>query len=821
MRFLAGSVFVLGAMALVLPLSLPPTPDAPPGVPPAVTFAGASGVHSASPRPERLTDEDLTQVVRRNCVVCHNDGLRTGNLSLQTFSVEGAVDQAQTAERVIRKVRAGMMPPPGLPRPGGDTLALLVETLESRIDAAAAAAPNLGARRFQRLSQAEYQRAVFDLLGLQVNPDQWLPPDILLGSFDNMAASQPLSTTLLESYLRAANEIARMALGRPDAQPATAQYSHPEQFSQHAWDRIEGAPFGTRGGIVVLHDFPADGEYVFEIETSLGTGNAQVLAEDVDFSIDGEPVALLRLPTNAGGLIPNLKTPPIFVRAGQRQVSAAFVNVVDGPYEDRFRPFEWSTVGAGGTMAGVTGLTHLDVLRITGPEKAAGVSDSESRRRVFSCRPARADEARACAASILERLATQAYRRTVSDRDVAQLMRFYEEGAASASPGADFEAGVGGGLVAILASPEFLFRLERQPAGVQDGALYPLNGFELATRLAFFLWSSSPDAELLAVAADGALSDPAVLERQVRRMLDDPRSEALATRFAHQWLRLQDVGKVWPGAYLYPDFARQTADAMVRETELLFDHLVREDRSLLDLFTADYTFLNGRLARHYGLQDQIPDAGDEFRQVFYPAGEQRRGVLGHGSVLLLTSMADRTSPVMRGKWVMEVLLGTPPPPPPPNVPVLEATGGATEGRRLTTRERMQVHRANPSCNSCHQFIDPIGLALDNFDVVGQWRIRENMAPLDTRGDFYDGTPIDTPIDLVNALMQRPTPMVRNFTERLLEYAIGRPAEYFDAPTVRGIERQAIAQDYRMSSFILGVVKSDAFRMRQAQTAQDR
>jgi hypothetical protein len=819
MKFLAGSVFVFGAVALVFEFSSgtprEPVPD--------LTFAGSGTVFEPQVSPP-LADEALTQVIRRNCVVCHNDGLRTGNLSLQAFSVEGAVEEAQTAERIIRKVRAGMMPPPGLPRPGGDTLALLVGTLESKIDAQAAAQPNLGVRRFQRLSQAEYQRAVHDLLGLQVNADQWLPPDILLGSFDNMAASQPLSATLLESYLRAANEIARMALGRPDALSATAQYSHPEQFSQHAWDRVEGAPFGTRGGIVVLHDFPADGEYVFEIETSLGTGNAQVLAEEVDFSIDGEPVALLRLPTNAEGLIPSLKTERIFVRAGQRQVSAAFINVVDGPYEDRFRPHDWSTVGAGGTMAGVTGLTHLDVLRITGPENAVGVSDSEARQRVFSCRPtgagAGAEQERACAESILRRIATQAYRRSVTDRDVAALMRFYDEGSAAASGSGRFEGGVGSGLVAILASPEFLFRFERQPAGVQDGAVYPLSEFELATRLAFFLWSTSPDAELLEVAARGDLSNPAVLERQVVRMLGDPRSEALATRFAHQWLRLQDVGKVWPGAYLYPDFSRQTADAMVRETELLFDHLVREDKSLLDLFRADYTFLNGRLARHYGMEEQIPDAGDEFRQVFYPEGEQRRGVLGHGSILLLTSMADRTSPVMRGKWVMEVLLGTPPPPPPPNIPVLEATGGASEGRRLTTRERMQVHRANPSCNSCHQFIDPIGLALDNFDVVGQWRTRENMAPLDTRGDFYDGTPIHTPIDLVSALMKRPTPLVRNFTERLLEYAVGRPAEYFDAPTVRAIERQAMAQDYRMSAFILGVVKSDSFRMRRAQTAQD-
>jgi len=368
------------------------------------------------------------------------------------------------------------------------------------------------------------------------------------------------------------------------------------------------------------------------------------------------------------------------------------------------------------------------------------------------------------------------------------------------------------GLQAILMSPEFLFRLERMPSGVQPGQAYRTSDVDLATRLSFFLWASAPDDELIEVAASGRLSDPAVLEQQVERMLEDARSETLATRFAHQWLRLQDVGRVWPERFLYPDFSQQLAEAMVRETELLFQYLIQEDRSLLEFFDADYTFLNERLAGHYEIEGV---AGEEFRRVQYP-NDRRRGILGHGSVLLLTSMSIRTSPVLRGKWVMEVLMGAPPPPPPPNVPAFEASPDAGGGRRLTTRERMEAHSAAPVCNSCHRFMDPIGLALDNFDVTGQWRIRENMAPLDTRGVFYDGSPITKPSELTQVLLKRPIPLVRNFTEQLLSYAIGRPVEYFDQPTVRAIARAAEANDYKTASFIMGIVKSDLFQMRQTQ-----
>ena len=440
------------------------------------------------------------------------------------------------------------------------------------------------------------------------------------------------------------------------------------------------------------------------------------------------------------------------------------------------------------------------------------MSDTPSRQKIFTCRPASPAEERSCAQTILSRLGTQAYRRPLPAEDLSDLMGFYDVAAATDG----FEVGVRTGLQAILASPEFLFRLEREPANTRAGENYRLSDLDLATRLSFMLWATAPDEELVALASDGRLSDPRVLEQQVERMLADPRSEALATRFAHQWLRLQDAVKVQPEPYFYPDYTRQLGDAMVRETELFFQHLVQEDLSLLQLFGADYTFLNERLAKHYGI-DGI--SGDEFRLVQYPDAS-RRGILGHGSVLLLTSMSARTSPVLRGKWVMEVLMGTPPPPPPPNVPAFDQTPPTDSGRRLTTRQRMERHRANPTCNACHRFMDPIGLALDNFDVTGRWRIRENMMPLDTRGVFYDGTPVSMPSELTQAILKRPIPLVRNFTVNLLSYAIGRPVEYYDQPSVRKIAKDAEANGYRMSSFIMGVVTSEPFQLRRSQTAAD-
>jgi hypothetical protein len=600
--------------------------------------------------------------------------------------------------------------------------------------------------------------------------------------------------------------VSRLAVGNPGAASSTKKYLNPFEVSQHAWDRLEGAPHGTRGGMVVTHHFPADGEYVFEVSLALGAGN-QTAMEDLDISIDGEPLALLMLKHNGRSSV--IRTEPLFVSGGQHTVSAAFVDLIDGPYEDRFSPARWSNAGTEYGRYNFTGLTHLSELLITGPRNVTGVSETASRRRIFTCRPSLPEEERPCAQTILSNLASRAFRRPVSEEDLTRLMSLYHEAAASDG----FEVGVRTALEAILAMPEFVFRLEREPASLGTAESYRLSDLDLATRLSFFLWATAPDEELMALASSGRLSDPRTLEQQAARMLADPRSATLATRFAHQWLRLQDVGKVWPEGSLYPGFSSQLAQSMVRETQLLFHHLVREDRSLLELFNADYTFLDARLARHYGIAGV---AGDDMRLVRYP-DDQRRGILGHGSILHLTSMSDRTSPVLRGKWVMEVLMGTPPPPPPPNVPAFEASPNATTGRRLTTRERMEQHRAAPLCNSCHRFMDPIGLALDNFDAVGQWRIRENMTPLDTRGVFYDGTPITRPAELVDVLLKRPIPLVRNFTANLLAYSLGRPVEYFDQPTIRAITQAAEPDGYRMSALIMGVIKSDAFQMRRAQS----
>ena len=704
---------------------------------------------------------DLVGVVDQYCVRCHNERRLTGNLTLDGYDPASAHENAAVAEKMIVKLRAGMMPPPGANRPEGDTLLALVERLEAVVDGAAAANPNPGSRRFQRLNRAEYGRVVRELLGLEIDAGRWLPADTYLGNFDNLSDAQGLSTTLLEAYLRAATEVSRIAVGNPEAVSTSTKYMNPIEVSQHAWDHL------------------------LQLEHNGQTG-------------------------------PPLRTEPIFVRAGQRRIATAFVRHIDGPYEDRLSPFEWSFVGGEDATQwanyGITALPHLADLMVTGPETPSGVSPTPSREALFSCYPDTSEDERPCAEAIVHKVAQAAYRRPVTEDDIAGPMSFYDRGAAEAG----FEIGVRTALQAILANPAFIFRLEEPPAGVGENENYRISDVDLASRLSFFLWATGPDEGLLTLAEQGRLSDPAVLEGEVRRMLADPRSEALSVRFASQWLRLQDAKKNNPELYLYPDFTGQLGDDMVSETQLFFDHLIREDRSLLQVLDADYTFLNARLAEHYG----IPGiTGDEFRRVSYP-DKTRRGLLGHGSVLLLTSMSARTSPVLRGKWVMEVLMGTPPPPPPPNVPNFEETEGAASGRRLTTRERMEIHRANPTCNSCHRFMDPIGLALDNFDVTGQWRIRENQVALDTRGTFYDGTPVSTPADLTTVLLKRPIPIVRNFTTNLLAYAIGRRAEYYDQPSVRQITADAEANDYRMSSFIIGVVQSDPFQMMRSQPAAD-
>ncbi len=783
-------------------------PTAPVTKPPARS-QGSPPPHPPSPA------QDNNAIVRRYCASCHSEARKSGGLSLAGFDVARAADNAEVTERMIRKLQAGLMPPPGASRPDAGAQRALVTTLETTVDAAASVKPNPGGRTFQRLNRPEYARAIHDLLALAVDAGSWLPLDTKSANFDNIADAQTLSPLLLEAYLNAASAISRMAIGDRHAPSIDATYTSPSYASQHPWDHVDGAPYGTRGGMVVEHVFPADAEYVFEVDLVSGS-NARL--EDVDISVNGERVAFIEYETGpAGGAdgrgaVP-MRTDPIFVRAGQHRVAAAFVRKAEGPYEDLIRPHDWSFAGGGSGGPGITTLPHVRDFIIKGPYHTTGISDTPSRQKVFSCRPTVPAEERPCARQIIGRLGGEAYRRPLTAGEIDRLMPFYEKAVGSGG----FESGIRTALEAILASPHFIFRLEREPEYVKPGSVYRVADVDLASRLSFFLWGTPPDAELLAAATSGKLSGPggqATLEKQARRMLADPRADALGTRFAAQWLRLQDIDKVHPDPNFYPNFDDNLTALMRRETELFFNSLVREDRSVLDLFRADFTILNERLARHYGIAGV---AGDQFRKVQYP-DDTRRGVLGQGSMLVQTSLANRTSPVLRGKWVMEVLLGTPPPPPPPDVPPLDDTGDSKGGKMLTTRERMEIHRKNPTCNSCHRFMDPIGLALDNFDVTAKWRVRENGQPLDTHGDFYDGTPVTSPGELSRALMERPVPLVRTFTENLFAYALGRRAEYYDQPAIRAIVRQAEPNGYKMSGFILGVIRSEAFQMKRADVA---
>jgi cytochrome c553 len=766
-----------------------------------------------------LSLESQSALVKQYCAGCHSEKGRSGGLSLADFDPAQIPENAEVVEKMIRKLRAGMMPPPGARRPDSDTLTQFVTTLEHTVDAAAAAHPNPGRRMFQRLNRAEYARSVYELLDLDVDVNAFLPPDTMSAGFDNIADVQSVSPTLLEGYLRAAAKISTLAVGDRTATPSETTYKVPRTQSQMR--HVDGTPWGTRGGLAVTHTFPADGEYTFRIMLH-GTPTGQLFGsvfsrnEQIEISINGERVELLDVDyriseTDKKGL--NLTTPRLHVKAGQQHVSAAFIQKFDGVVDDLIAPIDYTLSDTEyGDSVGLTALPHIRDFSITGPFTVTGVSDTPTRRRIFVCRPLSAAEEIPCARRILSQLASEAYRRSASNEDVESLMQFY----ADARKGKDFEAGIRAALQALLASPHFLFRLEGIPAGVRPGQNYRIADVDLASRLSYFLWGTAPDTELVKVAAAGTLHTPTVLEKQVRRMLADPRAEAVSTRFASQWLRLQDVEKIHPDALLYPSFDNELAKSYKRETELLFDSIVREDRNILDLFTADYTFVNERTAKVY----RIPNiTGEDFERVTLK-DENRRGILGHGSVLMMTSVADRTSPVQRGKWIMETLLGSPPPPPPPNVPPLEDTKAATEtGKTLSTRERMEEHRKNPACNSCHRVIDPLGLALENFDVVGAWRIKDNGVAVDTAAKLYDGTDLDGPPSLRQALLNHSESVIRNFTDNLMAYALGRRVEYYDQPTVRAIVRKAAQNGNRFSAFVLGVVNSPAFQMARAEPAQ--
>ncbi len=762
-------------------------------------------------RVEGFGAAEQTALVKQYCTGCHSDRGKAGGLSLASFDASKAADHVATSEKMIRKLRAQMMPPAGARRPDAEQLRALAVALEARVDRAAALSLNPGSRPFQRLNRAEYGRAVKDLLGVDVDVAALLPADTISNGFDNVADAQAFSPTLMESYLRAAAKVTTLAIGDPEAPATEANYRVPKTASQLS--RAEGAPFGTRGGLSVPHTFPADGDYVFKVELHsnacgvlFGGPNA---GEQVEISVDGERKAILdispRMAETTTGL--SLKAPSVHIKAGMHRVTAAFIQRFEGPVNDLIAPIDHTLADTQiGVAVGITTLPHVKDFSIVGPYNVTGISDTASRRKIFTCRPTSAADEPACAGRILRQLATQAFRGAVTDGDLASLMRFYTGGRKEG----DFEYAIGGAIEAILASPQFLFRLENAPSTLRAGQSYRLGDMELASRLSYFLWGAAPDAELSKLAAQGRLSAPGVYEKQVARLLADSRSESLSKRFARQWLRLGDVDGVLPDAVAYPYFDRTLGDAFIKESELFFDSLVREDRSVLDLITADYSFVNERIAKHYGIPNVT---GSHFRRVTLPA--ERRGITTHGSVLVLTSVADRTSPVMRGKWVMEVLMGSPPPPPPPNVPALEETKGEVAGKVLTVRERMEEHRKNPACTSCHRVIDPLGLSLENFDVTGKWRIKDAGLPVDPTGNLYDGTPMAGPGGLRTALLKHKDVFLLSFTENLMTYALGRRVEASDMWMARKLIKNAAKHDYKVSAFVQALATSPVFTMGRA------
>jgi mono/diheme cytochrome c family protein len=779
---------------------------------------GAAPKLAAAHASTALPVDAQNQLVGQYCATCHSERGKAGGLVLAGFDAAKIGERPEVAEKMIRKLRTGMMPPANARRPDADTIHQFVDALETKMDAAFAANPNPGWRPFQRLNRAEYQRAVKDLLGIDVDVTAYLPPDTISKGFDNVADVQSFSPTLMESYLRAASQISRLAVGDRNASATSVTYKIGRTGSQMR--HVDGAPMGTRGGLSVIHTFPADGDYVVKVamhneplggiygRTTMATMDVK---EQVEVSINGERAALLDLNVRMSETDPknslDIKTPPLHIKAGPQRISAAFIQRFDGPVDDLLVPLE-NTLADVNITFGVTALPHMRDMTILGPQTVTGVSDSVSRRRVFTCRPTDAKEEETCAYEIVKNLTSRAYRGAATADDIQDAMAFYEQGRKKG----DFESGVRMGLQSILVSPRFVFRLEQaaDPKLLKASNTYRLSDQDVASRLSFFLWDAVPDADLIKAATAGALRTPAGFEKQVRRMLADKRSDALSTRFAGQWLRLQDLEKIHPDYLIYPQYDDTLAQAMQRETELFFDSIVREDRPVLDLVTADYSFVNERLAKHYDIANVT---GSAFKRVQLP--EYRRGLLGQGSILTLTSVADRTSPVQRGKWVMEVLLGSPPPPPPPNVPALDETKGIAGGKMLTTRERMEEHRKNPACTSCHRVIDPLGLALENFDATGAWRIKDNEVPVDSVGDLYDGTKMDGPRGLQQALIKHSDVFLLSFTENLMTYALGRRIEYSDMPAIRAIVRDAAKNNNRMSSFILGVANSAAFRMARA------
>jgi len=792
-------------------------------------------------------------VLKQYCSTCHNERLKSGGLIIDPAAVDNVGAGADRWEKVIRKLRTQSMPPPGAPRPDAASYDRVAAFLETELDRAEAARPHLGKLPLtHRLSRTEYRNAVRDLLALdslprEVSIDYLLPPDNISSGFDNIADLLFISPSNMERYLDAARKISRLAIGDP-AMPVMVNIhrldpEHPQD------ERVDELPFGTRGGIAVRSEFPVDGTYIIKVEVGAAQGH------DLEILVDGERVARRSLgggrgaptvdappgqpdpsdpdPTppsvdrpalpgrggdpaggarggNAGGrgrgAAPGPLEFPLTLKAGPKLIGVTFVQRTDARDEATLRP----RMRSRGTQPAINSVT------ISGPYKATGGGDSPSRRRIFVCRPSSAAEELPCARRILSTLARRAYRRPVNETDIRDLLPFYERGrkegvpAGTSAQAGSFDLGVQKALERLLVSSQFLFRIEREPATVAAGTAYRVSDLELASRLSFFIWSSIPDEELLDAAAAGRLKDPKVLEQQVRRMLADPRSESLVTNFAAQWLYLRDIAAKQPDEILFADFDETLRTAMQRETELFISSVFRENRSVLDLLRANYTFLNERLARHYG----VPNVkGSYFRRVTFPEGSVRGGLLGQGSVLTITSYSTRTSPVLRGKWVLENLLSAAPPPPPADVPSLKTE--TAPGKPLTLREAMIQHRAAPTCAGCHARMDPIGFAMENFDAVGRWRERDGQQPIDATGVFPEGTKFEGIPGLKKELLRQPEQFVGTVAERLLMYAIGRNLQYYDAPTVRAVMRDAEPANFTLASLVLGIAKSRPFQMREA------
>ena len=755
-------------------------------------------------------------IVNQYCVTCHNAKLKTANLLLDQLDLAHLGEHAETGELMIRKLRAGMMPPTGMPRPAPAVLESLVTWLESELDRGAAT--HLPAPGLHRLNRTEYTNAIRDMLALEVDATKFLPADDSTRGFDNIAGALTLSPALMEAYLSAAGKISRLAIGDVSA-PTQAVFEVPADTAQNY--HIEGLPFGTRGGILIKYQFPTDGEYTFKVKGVTGYFQAVlggVKGEQLEVTIDGERVKLFDWDKEIANTTGNGRaTPRIPVKAGLHTVGVTFLATNDVPGSELDRPFQ-RTMNTPGTIPGFLFYPHVGQVWIEGPYNAKGARDTATRQKIFVCRPATTKDEATCARTIVAALVKHAFRRPATPSDIGSLTEFYQ---AARSEGGSFDDGIEAALQRVLADPEFVYRAEPEPAGLGAGKSYRINDLALASRLSFFLWSSIPDDELIDLAAKGKLKDPAVLEKQVRRMLADPKSEALITNFTGQWLGVRSLKTSEPVVNLFPDFDDNLRAAFQRETELFFGSIVREDRNVLDLLTANYTFVNERLAKHYGIPNIY---GPQFRRVTLPQElDMRRGLLGKGALMTLTSAAARTSPVARGKWYLQTFLGVSPPDPPPNVPAIKESPVDSTGNAKvpTMRQMMEAHRTNPICASCHKIFEPMGIALENFDAVGAWRTMDGDNPIDASGVLVDGTKVDGVASLRDSLVSHSDQFVRVVTEKLLTYALGRGIEYQDMPMLRSIVHDSAANKYKFTSIVMGIVKSTPFQMNMKAAGEQR